>query len=103
MTTYAATSFLRRLLVKYIFSIANKGVEMARPAVLEDNLVVSARIEKEMYQLLHDIAALETINTGRKVTVQELIRDALKYVYSDNERLRECFRRSRAHVTKRFK
>jgi hypothetical protein len=76
---------------------------MARPQVLDDNLVVSARIEKEMYQMLHDIAALETINTGRKVTVQELIRLALKYTYSDNERLRECFRRNRAHFRGRFK
>jgi hypothetical protein len=76
---------------------------MARPQALEDNCVVSTRIEKEIYEMLHDIAALETINTHRKVTVQELIRNALKYVYSDNERLRECFRRSRAHITKRFK
>lgn len=76
---------------------------MARPPVLDDNLVVSARIEKEVYQMLHDIAALETINTGRKVTIQELIRLALKYTYSDNERLRECFRRSRMHFKGRFK
>jgi hypothetical protein len=76
---------------------------MARPPMLDDNVVVSARIEKDMYQLLHDIAALETINSGKKVTVQELLRNALKYVYSDNERLRECFRRSRAHITKKFK
>ncbi len=76
---------------------------MARPKLLDDNLVISTRIEKEMYQTLHDIAALESINTGKKVTVQDLIRNSLKYVYSDNERLRECFRRSRAHMTKRFK
>lgn len=76
---------------------------MARPNSLEENVVVSARIEVEMYQMLHDIAALETINTGRKVTVQELIRNALSYVYTDNERLRESFRRSRSHITKRIK
>lgn len=76
---------------------------MARPCMLEENVVVSTRIEKDMYQMLHDIAALESINSGKKVTVQELIRDALKYAYSDNERLRECFRRSRSHITKRFK
>lgn len=76
---------------------------MARPQMLDDNCVVSTRIEKEMYHMLHDIAALETINTGKKVTVQELIRNALKYTYSDNERLRESFRKSRSHITKRFK
>ena len=76
---------------------------MARPNSLEENIVVSARIEKSMYQMLHDIAALETINSGRKVTIQELMRNALKYVYTDNERLRESFRRSRSHITTRFK
>ena len=76
---------------------------MARPNSLDENLVVSARIEKSTYELMREIAALETINTGRVVTIQELIRDALKYVYVDNERLRECFRRSRSHITKRFK
>jgi len=76
---------------------------MARPALLEDSVVVSARIESEMYSKLHDISALETINSGRKVSIQELIRNAIAFVYDDNERLRECFRRSRSHITKRFK
>lgn len=76
---------------------------MARPQALDDNLVVSTRIEKEMYQMLNDIASLETMNTGRKVTIQELIRNSLKYTYGDNDRLRECFRKSRSHMTKRFK
>jgi hypothetical protein len=70
---------------------------------LNDNLVISTRIEKEMYETLNDIAALESINSGRKVTVQELIRNALTFVYSDNERLRECFRRSRLHIKRHFK
>jgi hypothetical protein len=76
---------------------------MSRPTVLEENLVVSARIEKSMYQMLHDIASLESINTGRKVTIQELIRNSLKYTYENNERLRECFKKSRSHITKRIK
>lgn len=76
---------------------------MARPNSLEDNFVVSVRIEKDMYRMLHDIASLESLNTGRKVTVNELIRNGINYVYSDNERLRESFRRSRSHITKRFK
>lgn len=76
---------------------------MARPNFLEKTLVVSTRIEKSRYQVILDIAALETINTGRKVTAQELIRHALEYVYGDNERLRDSFRRSRSHMTKRIK
>jgi hypothetical protein len=76
---------------------------MGRRKSLEDNTVVSARIEKSMYDVLHDIAALETINSGKVVTIQELIRNALDFVYSDNERLRECFRRTRAHLHNRSK
>lgn len=76
---------------------------MARPNTLDENIVVSVRIEKTMYSMLHDIASLESISTGRVVTVQELIRGALQFVYTDNERLRESFRRSRCQVNKRFK
>jgi len=65
--------------------------------------VVSCKIEEEMLNTLHDIAALETLHTGRTVSVQELIRNALSYVYTDNERLREAFRKSRTHVAKRLK
>lgn len=76
---------------------------MARPNSLGETMVVSVRMTTEMYSMLQDIAALETINTGRIVSMQELFRGALEFVYSDNERLRESFRRSRSHVTKRTK
>ena len=76
---------------------------MARPCLFENSIVISTRLDREMYQKLNDISALETINTGKKVHVQELIRNALKFVYEDNERLRECFRRSRNNVRKNFK
>ena len=76
---------------------------MARPTALPPNVVISTRIEKDMYQTMHDIAALETLHTGRTVSVQELIRNAIHYVYSDNERLRESFRRSRAYARVRVK
>ncbi len=76
---------------------------MARRNFLNDALVVSCKIEKDMLNTLQDLAALESLHTGRTVSVQELIRNALTYVYTDNERLREAFRRSRAHVSKRLK
>lgn len=76
---------------------------MARPSLFKESKVFSTRLNPEMLDLLHEIAALESINTGKKVTVQELIRSALDFVYNDNERLRECFRRSRAAISKRFK
>jgi len=76
---------------------------MARRNFLNDALVVSCKIERDMLNTLHDLAALESLHSGRTVSVQELIRNALEYVYTDNERLREAFRRSRSHVSKRLK
>jgi len=74
---------------------------MGRPK-LNNTVVVSTRLEKDMHERLHEIAALESLATGKKITAQELIRDALRFVYEDDERLRECFRRSRSHITKRL-
>lgn len=68
---------------------------MARRPKLKENFVVSVRIEKDFYEKMQDISALHTLNTRRQVSVQQLIRDALFFVYEDNENLRECFRRSR--------
>lgn len=76
---------------------------MVRPNLLDDNAVISTRIEKKVYNMLQDIAALQTMTTGRKVTVQELIRNALNFVYTDNENMRECFRRARNSSVKRYK
>lgn len=76
---------------------------MARPNSLGETMVVSVRIGREMYSLLQDLSALETINTSRQISIQELVRGALEFVYSDNERLRECFRRTRAYAQHRHK
>ena len=76
---------------------------MARPSSFTKSIVVSTRFEADEYQKVQDIAALESINSSKKISAQELIRDAVKFVYGDNERLRECFRRSRQTVSRRFK
>ena len=76
---------------------------MARPNSLGKTEVISFRIEYEMYEVLKQLAALETINTGVQVSVQELIRNAVKYTYGDNQHLRESFKKSRLHITKRIK
>lgn len=76
---------------------------MGRPHSLDDSLVISVRVERDMYQMLSELAALESMNVGRKVSVNELIRNGLNYTYRDNERMRESFKRSRSHITKRFK
>lgn len=76
---------------------------MARPMSLDDNVVVSVRIEKSMYTMLQELSALETLHAGRIVSVNELIRSAVSFTYSDNERLRECFRKTRAHLHTKMK
>lgn len=68
---------------------------MARKQQLEESLVISTRIEVNTYRVLQELAALESLSSGKTVSVQELIRNAINYVYTDNEKLRECFRRSR--------
>lgn len=74
-----------------------------RNPLFKKSSVVSTRIETGFYQMIKDIAVLETVNTGKLVTAQELIRDALYFVYGDNERLRECFRRSRAAAVSKYR
>lgn len=76
---------------------------MGRLRVIKENLCISVRIEKDMYELMTEIATLESLNKHSFVSVQELIRGAVRYVYEDNERLRECFKRSRQFHSKRMK
>lgn len=74
-----------------------------RPKKFKNSILISARLDFEQHQQLKDIADLESTHTGRQVTMQDLIRNAIKFVYEDNERLRECFRRSRAHINRRIR
>lgn len=76
---------------------------MARPIKVPDSVTVSVRIESGMYDMLKEISALETLATGTVISTNQLIRDCLNYMYSDNERMRECFRRSREQQKKRYK
>lgn len=75
---------------------------MARKKLYAADKVISTRLQARLHEDLQEIASFETIQTGRQVSVQELIRNALIFTYYDNERLRECFRRSRAHLSKKF-
>lgn len=76
---------------------------MARPVKIQDSITVSVRIESAMYEILKEISALETLATGKVISTNQLIRDCLEFMYSDNERMRECFRRSRTIQNKRYK
>ena len=75
---------------------------MARPASFKNCVVVTVRFEAEDYSKVQEIAALESITTGRSICASDLIREAVKFVYGDNERMRESFRKSRGIVKKRL-
>jgi len=68
---------------------------MARHKTVLDPIHVTIRIDGKLYRTIQEIAAIESICRRRKHTVAELIRDALDFVYRDNEKMRECFRRCR--------
>lgn len=76
---------------------------MGRPRSFRKFMVVSIRFELDEYTNVQEIAQLESNNTGKKVSAQELIRDAVRFVYGDNEKLRECFRRTREATSRRYK
>jgi hypothetical protein len=81
----------------------NKAAVMARPREIIDQVVRSIKFEQDDYRMLRDIATLETLRGGKVVSTHALVREAIKFVYGDNERLRECFRRARLGVTSRKK
>ncbi len=75
---------------------------MARKKNPEPTEVKSIRLPSDLISVIREIAALETLTTGRQVYADELIRGALRYVFSDNERLRESFRRSRVSSARKY-
>jgi hypothetical protein len=75
---------------------------LGRPKNFVEDAVVSVRIDKRQYDVVKEFAAVESSYTGRQVTIAELIRMAVHFTFEDNERLRECFRRSRGHIQKRW-
>ena len=76
---------------------------MGRKALMKDSVVVSVRFDIDEYKRMQDIAALESINSGQCIPVVQLIRQAVHFTYSDNEKLREVFRRNRNPYTRKFK
>lgn len=70
-----------------------------RPQSIPNSEVISIRFDSELFALVKDIASLECVVTGRQVSAHELIRNAVQFVYGDNERMREVFRRMK-HMNK---
>lgn len=76
---------------------------MAKPKKFENSKVVSVRFDAEAYETYRELAALESFTTGKDISTCDLIRNACVFTYGDGERMRESFRRSRAHINKRVK
>lgn len=74
-----------------------------RKPLFKKEIVVRMRFDEPTYLRLRDIAALESIHQGKIISSAELIRQAVNFVYEDNERLREAFRRIRSRATKRYR
>lgn len=71
------------------------GVIMGRRKAVANSIVISIRLNEDDWNRVREIAALETLNTGVLVSSHELIRQAIRFVYEDNERLRDSFRRAK--------
>ena len=80
----------------------NTREKMVKKKPSKDSYVFSTRLDYEQYHMLKTIAAIESSCLQENVSVQDLIRQAIKFVYEDNERLRECFRRIRSMNIKRL-
>ncbi len=66
-----------------------------RPIKIVNPITVNIRMSQQEYEKVKEIAALETIAQRKVISTHELIRRAVEFVYGDNERMREAFRRAK--------
>jgi len=74
---------------------------MGRKKLYGSVSTVNIKFETSQWANVQEIAALESAVCARNITGAELVRQAVHYVFEDNERLREMFRRSRVCLKKR--
>jgi len=79
----------------------NRELMAKKRKLFTKEIVLRIRFDQPTYSRVRDIAALETAQSGKITTATELIRQAVNFVYEDNERLRECFRRMRSTAMKK--
>ena len=66
-------------------------------------LVMRIRLYKDQYEHVRGVAQMETLLKGKYVSANTLIRNAVTFVYTDNERLRDMFRREKKKESRFFK
>ena len=70
-----------------------------RPCKIANPININIRMSQEEYEKVKEIAALESIAQRQVISTHELIRRAIEFVYGDNERMREAFRRAKRAST----
>lgn len=66
-----------------------------RPCKILNPVNVNIRMGSAEFGKVQEIAALESAAQKQVISAHELIRRAVDFVYGDNERMRECFRRAK--------
>ncbi len=77
--------------------------KIGRPNKIKNSIKATILFDVEEYRMVKEIAELESYHRGKPIAIADLVRDAVNFVYRDGERLRECFRRSRAGSAMKWK
>jgi hypothetical protein len=64
---------------------------------------VNVEMDWEMGEKLKELAETQTLYSGQKVTVPDLVRGAIHFTFEQNELLREFFRRRKKRMKTRFR
>jgi hypothetical protein len=73
-----------------------------RPKLPNAMIKINLYIEKQEYERLKEIARVESIAHGKPIGALFLIREAVNYIYRDEMRLRDMFRRYRTRSVRRL-
>jgi len=74
---------------------------MARNKEIDNSMTLSIRFNRDLWNMIQQIAVLESERAHKLISGHELIRRAVEFMYDDNERMRECFKRTRKTPTRK--
>lgn len=64
---------------------------------------INVEMDYEMNERLKELAETQTLYSGQKVSVPDLVRAALHFTFEHNELMREFFRRRKKSLKTRFR
>ncbi len=56
---------------------------------------VTIKLDRQLHEFLLDVCEYEARIYGEPIDIRDLIIATVKYVFEENRRMRECFRRQR--------